>query len=49
MNINSITCIIYVYFNNINNNFPQVKAFIEDSFARNGKVLVHGNAGMSRR
>uniref|UniRef100_A0A8W8IE04 Tyrosine-protein phosphatase domain-containing protein n=1 Tax=Magallana gigas TaxID=29159 RepID=A0A8W8IE04_MAGGI len=38
-----------IYTENIIQYFPQVKAFIEDSFARNGKVLVHGNAGMSRR
>lgn len=37
-----------IYTENIIQYFPQVKAFIEDSFARNGKVLVHGNAGMSR-
>lgn len=37
-----------VYTENIIQYFQKVKAFINESFARNGKVLVHGNAGMSR-
>ncbi|XP_078314041.1 serine/threonine/tyrosine-interacting protein B-like isoform X2 [Crassostrea virginica] len=37
-----------IYTENIIQYFAKVKAFIDDSFARNGKVLVHGNAGMSR-
>merc|ERR1719506_2151581 len=28
--------------------FPQVKLLIDSVLARNGRILVHGNAGMSR-
>ncbi|EDO33587.1 predicted protein [Nematostella vectensis] len=33
---------------NIIRYFPQVKAFVDDCVSKGGKVLVHGNAGISR-
>lgn len=33
---------------NIIRHFPKVKAFIDDCLYKGGKVLIHGNAGISR-
>ena len=34
---------------NILVHFPMVQAFIDQALAGNGRVLLHGNAGISRR